>query len=135
MADGTWRPIEAIGAGDTVLAFDERGRRVVTARVNVRLDHAAEPVYRAAIEDLERELLVTPNHPFYADGRWCQLRDVAPHSKLFYFDAKRGVSAPRRLLGLEPTGSRAPVFNVEVDEAHSYFVNGMLVHNGGIGRK
>ena len=131
MADGTWQPIETIGAGAAVLAFDERGQQVVTTRVSELLDHAPEPIYRATIEDLDRDLLVTPNHPFYSGGKWRRIGELAPQSELFYFDAKRGVSAPRRLLALEPTGQLAPVFNFEVEEAHTYFVDGLLVHNGG----
>ena len=75
MADRTCQPIEAISPGDKVLAFDEHGRRVVTGKVNERLDHAPEPLYRAVIEDLDRELLVTPNHPFYVEGKWCRMAD------------------------------------------------------------
>ncbi len=132
MADGTWRPIAAIDKGAAVLAFDEQTGRVLPARVSQRLDHAPEAICRAVIEDLDRELLVTSNHPFYCDGRWRRIGELAPQSELFHFDATRAESTPRRLRALEPTGHRAPVFNLEVEEAHSYFVEGMLVHNGGV---
>jgi hypothetical protein len=130
MADGTWQPIETIGVGAAVLGFDEKDGRVVAARVSERLEHEPDPIHRALIEGLDRELLVTSNHRFYSGGRWRPIGHLAPQSELFHFDAQRSESTPRRLLALEPTGSRAPVFNIEVEHAHSYFVDGVLVHNG-----
>jgi hypothetical protein len=73
MADRSWRPIETIGAGAMVLAFNEGTGAVVSAGVSRRFDHAPEPMYRAATDQSERELFVTPNHPFYSGGRWCQI--------------------------------------------------------------
>lgn len=32
-------------------------------------------------------------------------------------------------LGVEPSGTAAPVFNLEVDGVHTYFANGILAHN------
>ena len=130
MANGTWQPIETIGPGAQVRAFDEPSDTVVTAPVTELLDHAPQPIFRAVVEGLERGLLVTANHPFYVDGRWRQIGTLPVPARLFHFDAGRGLSSARRLLALEPTGLHAPVFNFEVGEAHSYFVDGLLVHNG-----
>ena len=132
MADGSWRPIEAIPAGAAVLAFDDRTRQIVSTRVSETLDHQPEPIYRAVVEGVDRELLVTPNHPFYSAGQWRRIGQLAVQSELFYFDSTRGESSARRLLAFEPTGYAEPVYNFEVEEAHSYFVNGVLVHNGNV---
>ena len=135
MAGGSWRSIENIAAGAAVMAFDERTRRIVATRVSELLDHRPEPIYSAVVEGVDRELLVTPNHPFYSGGRWQRIGNLPVQSELFFFDSARGAASARRLVGFEPTGRTAPVYNFEVEEAHSYFVDGVLVHNGKIGGK
>ena len=134
MADGTSRPIEAVTVGSAVLSFDERLGRVAVNAVAKVLHHAAEPIHRAVVEGVGHDLLLTTNHPFYSAGRWRAIRDLRPEVELFHFDPAQG-EAPRRLLALEPTGRCEPVYNFEVESAHTYFVAGLLVHNGGIGQK
>lgn len=135
MADGAWRPIEGVTVGSAVLSYDEKLGRVTANPVTKVLHHAAEPIHRAVVEGLGHNLLLTTNHPFYSAGRWCAIRDLAPHAELFHFDPVQG-EAPRRLLGLEATDRCEPVYNFEVERTHTYFVGGLLVHNGGVlGRK
>jgi hypothetical protein len=130
LADGSSRSIEAIAVGTRVLAFDDRTGTVVATTVSHRLEHAPEPVYRAVVDDVARGLLVTPNHPFYSGGRWRAIGDLAVQSELFRFDARTHGASPRRLLAFEPTGHSAPVYNLEVEDVHNYFADGVLVHNG-----
>ena len=134
LADGGWRPIESIVPGTAIQAFDETFRRVVKAHVSEQLVHEPESLFRAAIEGVERPMLVTANHPFHVAGKWRRIGELALQSELLHFDAIRGESATRRLLAFEPTGTREPVFNFEVADAHTYFVDGVLVHNGGVDR-
>jgi hypothetical protein len=134
LADGGWRPIESIAPGTAVQAFDETHGRVMSAHVSERLVHDPEPLFRAVIEGIERPLLVTANHPFYVADAWRRIGELALRSELFHFDASRGEMSTRRLLAFQSTGAREPVFNFEVAEAHTYFVDGLLVHNGGIDR-
>ena len=130
LADGSSRSIEMIVAGTRVLAFDDQARNVVATTVSQRLEHAPEPIYRAAVDEVERGLLVTPNHPFYSGDRWRPIGELAVQSELWAFDARTHGAAPRRLLAFEPTGQIAPVYNLEVEDVHNYFVDGVLVHNG-----
>jgi hypothetical protein len=131
MADRSWRAIEMIGPGAMVLGFKERTGSIVPARVSRRVDHAPEPIYRATLDQSDRDLFVTGNHPFYSDGRWCAIDELETPSALYGFDANGGTSSPRRLLALELAGRTEPVYNIEVDDAHTYFAGGVLVHNGG----
>jgi hypothetical protein len=135
LADGGWRPIESIVPGTAVQAFDETQRHVVQAHVREQLVHQPEPLFRAVIEGIERPILVTANHPFYVAGRWRRIGELRLRSDLFHFDVERGESSTRRLLAFESTGTREPVFNFEVADAHTYFVDGLLVHNGGANLK
>ncbi len=75
----------------------------------------------------------TPEHPFYVpdESRFVALEDLAPGDRLVD-DAGRDAE----LLDLVATSQLAPVFNLEVEGAHDYFVVGpdgdgaVLVHNG-----
>lgn len=131
MADGSTRPIETITVGANVLAFDERQRKVVVGRVSEFLNHEAVAIHRAVVEDIREDLLLTTNHPFYSGGGWHRIEDLPLRSELFHYDPSRREASPRRLLALEPTGRTEPVYNLEVEEAHTYFAGGLLVHNGG----
>jgi hypothetical protein len=133
MADGSSRPIEGLCIGDAVLAYDERDRQVVTGRVSKLLVHDPEPIHRAVVEAVRDDLLLTTNHPFYSGGRWRQIRDLPLHSELYHLEPALREASARRLLALEPTSRNEPVYNIEVDDAHTYFANGLLVHNGGVG--
>jgi hypothetical protein len=130
MADGSTRPIETLRVGDDVLAFDERRRKVAIGTVSEFLQHEPSAIHRAVVEGVSKDVLLTTNHPFYSAGRWRAIGDLPLRSELYHFDPPRRESSPRRLLALEPTGRIEPVYNLEVEEAHTYFVGGLLVHNG-----
>ena len=132
MADGAWRPIEQVTVGSAVLSYDENLGRVTANPVTKVLHHAAEPIHRAVVEGVGRDLLLTTNHHVYSAGRFCAIRDLPPGAELFNFDLAQG-EAPRRLLGLEPTDRSEPVYNFEVESAHTYFVGGVRVRNSSIG--
>jgi hypothetical protein len=134
MADGAWRPIEEVAVGSTVFSYDEKLGQVTANAVTKVLHHAAEPIHRAVVAGVGDDLFLTTNHPFYSAGRWRPIRDLAPGAELFHFDRAQG-EAPRHLLSLQPTDRCEPVYNFEVEHAHTYFVGGLLVHNGGIGSK
>ena len=130
LADGTTRPIETITVGTRVLAYDDRAGGIVAATVSQRLEHGPERLYRAAFEQATRDLLVTSNHPVYSDGRWQAIGSLAVPSELQAFDEAARQAAPRRLLAFEATVHHEPVYNLEVENVHSYFADGVLAHNG-----
>lgn len=49
-------------------------------------------------------------------------------------DTRNPVAAPIRVLRVEPTGRNETVYNFSVQEAHEYFVEGVLVSNCDAGR-
>lgn len=132
LADGTSRAIEAMKVGDQVLAYDERLGRVDLCSVENVLVHDDEPLSRATVEGMPNDLVLTDNHPFYVEGCWRAIRDIPPRSALFHFDPVAGEPARRRLVSLRPAARRGRVYNIEVARAHTYFVGGVLVHNGSV---
>ena len=127
MMDGSDRPIERVGVGDQVLSYDpETGKFDVgrVARVFVR----AAP---ATLFRINERTVATPEHPFYANGRW------TPASELTSSDTLLGLStgAPTTIIVerlstpvVSMPGS-ASVYNLEIASSHTYFAGGLLVHN------
>ena len=71
----------------------------------------------------------TTSHPFYVVGRgWVAAGDLAVGDAIQALSGDAGVVTGLRLEKLE---SPIPVYNLDVEDFHSYFVaGGVLVHNG-----
>jgi thioredoxin-like negative regulator of GroEL len=117
------RPIEEIAVGDLVLAMD-----AATGALGFHPVYAVHhnPPSRTLKVELEGETVVASTfHRFWVAGRgWVMARDLKPGDPV------------RTLDGLRPVRSVAeekvqPVFNLDVAEAHSFFVGttGALVHD------
>ena len=124
------RPIEILQPGDQVVARDPRtgetGCREVLA---VSERSGAELLeltlnYGASTETLR----VTPGHPLWIAGQgWLRAAEVALGAEV---STATGLSA--ELVSARTLTERAPVFNLVVDQFHTYFVGeaGLWVHNG-----
>lgn len=135
MADGTSKAIEEIRAGDLVLAFDETTGQVLPSRVSKLYVHDDWEM-QAPIVAIDNQLHATGNHPFYVNGEWRHADHLQPGDvvlKLAAFSPgslaedhrpqKASISSVVTLPG-------APrVFNLEVENFHTYFADGYLVHN------
>jgi intein/homing endonuclease len=95
----------------------------------------AERVTRVFVHPGDRAFVVvngtlwaTPNHPFFANGRWVRADRLRPGDRMISMasDAKVGVLAVQSLETIQRPG---PTYNLEVSNAHTYFAGGFLVHN------
>lgn len=90
---------------------------------------AAEPVSppwaRAASDE---QILTTGQHPFWSETRqqWVGAKDLVEGEQLVTATGQPAFVSAQALLG-----GRLPVFNLEVEQEHVYFVgeDGVLVHN------
>ena len=71
LVDG--RPIETIGVGDRVTAFDDQTGRLATRTVT-RTFRRPAPDRMVRIAAGERQIVCTPDHPIYANGQWTPAR-------------------------------------------------------------
>jgi intein/homing endonuclease len=74
-------------------------------------------------------LRATPNHPFFANGRWVTAGELGVGDILLEAseDGRTVVRVPVRSIERLPGG--VEVFNLEVAGVHDYFADGLLVHN------
>jgi hypothetical protein len=120
--------IEQVRVGDRVQGFDLTTGRVVEAPVLEVFVHSQRSV--GLLTTALGPLRVTPNHPIY---------DLATHA----FVPANSLNAPFASLQLASNWSTAPstmdgfsllvdtetVYNLTVASVHTYFANGLLVHN------
>lgn len=123
------RPIEAIRAGDRVLARDSEGDAVDWRTVVRTYDRRAESLIRLTIGDPDEVETVelTPDHRLFVDGRgWTEAQRLTPGR-----DRLVDVAGAAIVVQSAESEAGAEVFNLEVDGYHTYFVgrHQALAHN------
>jgi Pretoxin HINT domain len=123
LEDGGAVAIYAVRIGDRVLGFDESTGALRGATVTEVFRHAPRPCLNLIVEGLVGPLVVTKAHRFFVDGAWQQAATFALGTRVTSIDGARPEVI---LIGDAPP---VPVFNLEVDDVHTYFAEGVLVHN------
>ena len=124
-------PIETISEGDSVLAFTS-GHKITPARVRATHFHQNHQIL--TLKYWGGQLGTTPNHWFYIDDD-----DAFEYAAKLWIDAglldRNRRIRPVEELQYEP--NRADVYNLQVEQHHTYLVgpHGIVVHNGGGGGK
>jgi hypothetical protein len=119
MSDLSVKPIESVRVGDVVYSYNEQTGDYVPAAVAQTFEHTATEYL-----DIDG-LLVTAEHPIYVIGKgWTKAGDIQASDVLFLdYGGEKPVS---RIIHLQRT---VQVYNLEVEGTHTYFANGVLVHN------
>ncbi|UVS82253.1 polymorphic toxin-type HINT domain-containing protein [Actinokineospora sp. UTMC 2448] len=137
LADGTRKPIKDMRVGDVVLATDpttgESGPRVVT---DVRSHQSERLLYEITVDtaDGTGKITATDEHPFWVESlqKWVHAEDLKPG-----YTFKTADHRPATVAGVRPLSERRQVYNLTVDDLHTYYVStvganapiGVLVHN------
>lgn len=110
--------IETIKVGDLLLSQDETGQPRIGAVTDT---HKTET---HAYLVLNGTLQVTATHPFFVDGEWIEAGDLKVGDILTNRDGSQ-VS----IASIARVNKGVRVYNVTVDDAHTFFANNILVHN------
>ncbi|MBX3185767.1 MAG: hypothetical protein KF819_02080 [Labilithrix sp.] len=119
------RPIASIAAGDLVVAKDFESGEIAPRRVLATKVTLDKPSLRLELRTGEI-LNVTDNHPFWReDHGWTAAGDLAPGDRIATPSGAAVVASLAQRAAIEP------VYNIEVEGAHTYFVGRaqVLVHN------
>lgn len=129
MADGTQKPIEKVSVGDLVLSRHEKTGEVAAKSVRRTFIHHDKSTL---VLQLGNELIeTTREHPFYVEGK-----GFVPAGQLLLCNSIVTRAGPAVALStIERTGTRKTVYNLEVEDFHTYFVgnSALWVHNLCIG--
>lgn len=130
-------PIEDIQTGDSVLTHNYRWRQVTAVGHNYDKE-----LYRLDLID-HKDIIATPNHPFLVmtqkeDGAWSapykkRLDNIIPGEDfLCTFNVEHVASEKYILVGVAAIVNehkRDTVYNITVEEDHTYMVDGVFVGN------
>lgn len=123
------KPIETIAVGDLVLARDPETGITMPRRVEQLFITSNREVLDVGLERQDggvEHLTVTPEHPFWLDGR-----GFVPVGSVNPGDSVATATGHARVVSLLSLPNRITVYNFEVDTAHTYFVgkSATWVHN------
>lgn len=127
--DGSYTFIRQIKPGDELLAFGEDGKTVpatVRSVISLQVDEYLEVVAGSM------RLEVTPEHPFYVGrGAFKTIESLAAGENVYVYDGK-GLS-PQPIVSIRRVHAAATVYSLQTDRPHTFFANGVAVHNKGGG--
>lgn len=133
LVDG--KPIESIRVGDAVHAYDHTTNKQVVRRVTATMRNKTDVICRVVFAD-GSHLICTPNHPIYTRELGYVPADSLNDENhvLCWGNTIKKVKSIRRYRngdgdGFELMCPGGVVYNLEVDEYHNYFAEGVLVHN------
>jgi hypothetical protein len=127
MGNGKLKNIEEIKVGETVRSYDVNKHNVVNSKVTQVFHHSSKDVsngYLIMTIEGGHELKVTPNHPLYVNGQWKEAGTLRAGDQLLNESNKK-----ERIIAIKKVIAQIPVFNLEVNQYHDYFAEGVLVHN------
>ncbi|MEW6305278.1 MAG: polymorphic toxin-type HINT domain-containing protein [Verrucomicrobiota bacterium] len=126
-ANGESVPIGRIRPGDEVLAFKGNGE-VVSASVREIIVHEVE---RYTVVTTSKVVLkATEEHPFYVgEGMFKTLESLKVGDAIYAHD---GTGMRRQeITSLAKIVAPTKVYNLQTDQPHTFFANGVAVHNKG----
>jgi len=134
MADArTTKPIEALHIGDSVLAHN--GIQHVSTTVLARIVPLPKRVYKLTFLN-GNSLTLTDSHPISTEQGWKSLSPRATKKEnpdlavttLLPGDIVHTVDGVCTLISIEP-GDVVQIFNITVGDPHTFYADGILVHN------
>lgn len=115
------RRVEDLVPGDLVLSVGPGGAPDA-ARVSELRAHRVRALLRLVLDN-GAELRVTSEHPLLCGERWTRGGDLIVGSLL------HGARASVRVLSVVPLRGDFRVYDLRVEPTHTFFVDGVLVHN------
>jgi hypothetical protein len=125
LTDEGEKNIEDIEVGDMVLSKDEVNGELAYKEITATFNHETDEIYNIHVDGQTIE--ATFNHPFYVEGKgWTFVKDLKPGDLLVQSDGNT-----LKVDSIELLHKRVTVYNMTVDEFHTYFVSelGIWVHN------
>jgi predicted lipid-binding transport protein (Tim44 family) len=128
-ADGTTGAIEAIRPGELLLAFTP-DHDIVTTTVRAIPTHEVDE-YLVIVSE-RATVRATAEHPFYVgDGLFRAAGSLRAGDSVYRLDGSR--LAPELVLDVRRVIQRTLVYNLCTDTPHTFFADGIAVHNKGGG--
>lgn len=127
-------PIKDIVEGDEVICVDTKDRyRLDVKRVTKSWRVGERKLYKVTYgnKTVKKELFCTMKHPFLlANYTWVETKDLKKGMKLFSLsDPKGRMYCEYTVKCVEELSTKDNVYDIEVEDNHNFFANGVCVHN------
>lgn len=119
MANGKYKDIEKIKPGEFVYTRAENDDSLIKAKVTGTHNAKADGYLI-----INSNLRVTPNHILWVNGAWQEAGSIQVGDTLIESDGKY-----IKVNSIEWQQGKYTVFNLEVEKYHTYFADGVWVHN------
>ncbi len=123
IADGGNKLIKNIVPGDNVLSYDENTGEIKSAYVTKNIYHNPNETSEYYLI-INNALCVTLNHPLFVNGKWQPAHKVKIDDVLI---GENGLKKPVK--SIKKIFNQIPTYDLEVEPYHTYFAEGILVHN------
>jgi hypothetical protein len=124
LLDGTDVVIEEVKIGDEILTYNEELGKNEKGIVGDLKKHNVDLVIRLTLDN-ENIILTTSEHPFYVEGKWITASKLQPLDVCLKSDGSESIISTVDVLE-----ESHEVFNLlNVEPTHTFYVNGILVHN------
>jgi len=127
MADGTTKNIEDIKSGDNILTKESvRSSKLVRAKVT-SVQTAEDSGYLI----INNKLKITPDHVLWVNNSWSTADNIQKGDTLLDSNGN-----PVNVNTVEWQSAKTKVYNLDVEKYHTFFADGIWVHNqkGGAAR-
>ena len=119
MANNTKKNIEDVAVGDSVLTYSGDDKQDMVSAKVLNTEDIVDNGYLVINEKLH----VTPNHILWVNGDWRQAGMIQ------IGDTLRGVSGDEKVYSIEWRREETHVYNLEIENYHTYIADGVWVHN------
>ena len=126
LADGSLKPIEDIKVGDMVLSADEENN-VVPNKVTELFIHPDEEGSLLVETKAGKQLRVTKIHRVMSDGEYKSIGELTIDSPMMILEDGKLIETT--ISSMRKVDAKSTVYNLEVENAHTYFAEDYLVHN------
>jgi len=123
MADNTKKPIQHVVPHDVVLSFNEVTQQLEPSRVTELFVHDDTNTSYLLVNG---ELEVTPNHVLFLNGQWQEAGNITVGDSL---QDVTGNDVIVHSVALIEQDEFLTVYNLSVEDTHTYYADGVLVHN------
>ena len=124
MIDGSYKNIEDIKVGDIVKTYNVIKHENEKGIVTKLYKHSSDEMYGDYYLIINNQLKVTINHPLYVNGEWKNAGEIQIGDKLQNNKGKTII-----VTSIKKIYKKVPTYNLEVENNHNYYADGILVHN------
>ncbi|MDX1920249.1 MAG: Hint domain-containing protein [Candidatus Caenarcaniphilales bacterium] len=124
LADGSFRAIETLKKGDKVLSWNEKTNKNEERTVLNAFQKETKQIVELKLQN-GKFIEATPDHPFYVQNKgWVEAGKLNTNDKLF--DEQH---LELSISSITIVDRSVPVYNLEIEDTHTYYAHGVLVHN------